>query len=107
MDYNACKTTSLDNLGRVCRWHHDLISYEGYVLGGGPGAWELRAPPEGAAFETATPTPTATPSATGPPGETASGSHTGGSSEPEASPSSARSTVRDRHRLTRAHSDTG
>jgi len=47
VDYVDCKTTSLDNLGRVCGWHHDLISYEGYVLEGGPGAWALRAPPGG------------------------------------------------------------
>ena len=61
VDYNDCKTTSLDNLARVCHWHHDLISYEGYVLGGGPGAWELRAPPGGAGFETGTPFETEPP----------------------------------------------
>ena len=55
--YPECKTTSVDNLARVCSWHHDLITYEGYVLGGGPGAWEMRAPPGGCRFETG---PTAT-----------------------------------------------
>ena len=52
VDYVVCKTTSLDNVARVCGWHHDLISYEGYVLTGGPGAWEMRAPPGGGSFET-------------------------------------------------------
>ncbi len=52
VDYVVCKTTSLDNVARVCGWHHDLISYEGYVLTGGPGAWEMRAPPGGGTFET-------------------------------------------------------
>ena len=55
VDYVVCKTTSLDNVARVCRWHHDLISYEGYVLTGGPGAWEMRAPPGGWSFETGSP----------------------------------------------------
>ena len=77
VDYVVCKTTSLDNLARVCGWHHDLISYEGYELGGGPGAWELRAPPGGAAFETGT------PFATEPPAEIGTRSDTGGASEPE------------------------
>jgi hypothetical protein len=53
--YVDCKTTSVDNLARVCSWHHDLLSYEGYVLSGGPGAWEMRAPPGGCSFETGTP----------------------------------------------------
>ncbi len=61
VDYVACKTTSLDNVARVCSWHHDLISYEGYVLAGGPGAWEMRAPPDGCSFETGTPLATGTP----------------------------------------------
>lgn len=64
VDYNDCKTTSLDNLGRVCGWHHDLITYQGYVLGGGPGAWEMRAPPAGAAFETGPPFESEPPSDT-------------------------------------------
>jgi len=50
-----CRTTAVENLARVCSWHHDLISYEGYVLAGGPGAWEMRAPPGGCSFETGTP----------------------------------------------------
>jgi len=55
VDYVECKTTSLDNLARICRWHHDLISYEGYELTGGPGSWEMRAPPGGCRFETGSP----------------------------------------------------
>jgi len=64
VDYVACKTTSLDNVARVCSWHHDLISYEGYVLAGGPGSWEMRAPPGGCSFETGTPFETTAPSDT-------------------------------------------
>ncbi len=77
VDYVACKTTSLDNVARVCGWHHDLISYEGYVLSGGPGAWEMRAPPGGASFETGT------PFETGPPGEIGTRSDAGGASGTE------------------------
>ncbi len=50
--YPECRTSNLENLARVCSWHHGLISYEGYVLTGGPGAWEMRAPPGGSSFET-------------------------------------------------------
>ena len=43
-DYAKCRTTSLDGLARVCKHHHDLITYEGFKLTGGPGAWELVSP---------------------------------------------------------------
>jgi hypothetical protein len=49
--YVDCKTTSLTGIARVCAWHHDLLTYDGYELTGGPGRWELRAPPD-AAFDT-------------------------------------------------------
>ncbi len=49
--YARCGTSTLAGLARVCSWHHDLLTYEGYDLGGGPGRWELRAPPD-AAFST-------------------------------------------------------
>jgi len=50
--YFECGTSTLDNLARVCWWHHSMITYEGYVLSGGPGSWEMRAPPGGCSFET-------------------------------------------------------
>lgn len=45
--------TSLDNLARLCRWHHSLKSHRGWRLEGRPGSWRwvkpkresLRAPP--------------------------------------------------------------
>lgn len=40
-DYVKCMTTSLDGLARLCRYHHDLVTYGGYKLVGGPGAWRL------------------------------------------------------------------
>ncbi len=55
VDYVQCKTTSLAGLARVCRWHHDLISYEKWELRRGPGGWQWRAPPGGASFETGAP----------------------------------------------------
>ncbi len=52
VDYVDCKTSTLDNLARVCWWHHNLITYDGYELTGGAGSWEMRAPPGGCSFET-------------------------------------------------------
>jgi hypothetical protein len=38
--------TSLANLVRICcKWHHDLITYEGWRLAGIPGAWQWHMPP--------------------------------------------------------------
>lgn len=31
--------TRLDNLARLCRWHHARKTYGGWILGGSPGAW--------------------------------------------------------------------
>ena len=53
--YVDCKTTDLVGLARVCRWHHDLISYEKWELRPGPGGWEWREPPGGCRFETGPP----------------------------------------------------
>ncbi|MDR3649841.1 MAG: DUF222 domain-containing protein [Acidimicrobiales bacterium] len=52
VDFVDCKTSTLDNLARVCRWHHDLITYEKWELRPGPGGWEWREPPGGCNFET-------------------------------------------------------
>jgi hypothetical protein len=32
--------TRLDNLARLCRWHHSLKTHRRWQLGGGPGRWE-------------------------------------------------------------------
>jgi hypothetical protein len=39
--------TSLENLARLCRWHHYLRTYKGWRLEGEPGAWRwvLPGPP--------------------------------------------------------------
>ncbi len=41
--------TRLDNLARLCPWHHSLKTHRGWHLAGGPDRWELvkasRAPP--------------------------------------------------------------
>ena len=46
-DFATCKTTNLDSICRICTKHHDLITYEGFELRGGPGKWELLPPPRG------------------------------------------------------------
>jgi hypothetical protein len=50
--YAECKTATLSGLARVCAWHHELLTYDGYVLEGGPGRWAMRAPPGGGGFDT-------------------------------------------------------
>jgi hypothetical protein len=53
--YADCKTTELVGLARVCRWHHDLITYEQWDLRFEGGAWQWREPPGGGRFETGPP----------------------------------------------------
>jgi hypothetical protein len=53
--YADCKTTDLAGLARVCRWHHDLITYEQWELRFEDGAWRWREPPGGCSFETGPP----------------------------------------------------
>jgi len=36
--------TTLDNLARLCRWHHSQKTHRGWRLGGGPGAWTWSGP---------------------------------------------------------------
>ncbi|MHB8437558.1 MAG: HNH endonuclease signature motif containing protein [Acidimicrobiales bacterium] len=36
--------SALHNLARLCRFHHQRKTYDGFVLSGGPGAWEWTAP---------------------------------------------------------------
>jgi hypothetical protein len=36
--------TKLDDLGRLCRFHHYLKTFCGYTYRGGPGSWEWIAP---------------------------------------------------------------
>jgi hypothetical protein len=50
--YAECGTSTLGGLARICAWHHDLVTYEGHELTGGPGKWELQPPPGGALFDT-------------------------------------------------------
>lgn len=38
--------TSLSNLVRICKWHHDFITYEGWTLEGGVGDWSWHPPPD-------------------------------------------------------------
>ena len=43
--YNRTRVTKLDDLARLCRWHHYQKTFLGYTYRGGPGAWEW-IPPE-------------------------------------------------------------
>jgi hypothetical protein len=43
-NFADCGTTTLEGLARVCKRHHDKITYEGFALNGGPGRWRLVAP---------------------------------------------------------------
>jgi hypothetical protein len=36
----------IDNLVRICSWHHDLISHEGWRIEGRPGDWSWHPPPD-------------------------------------------------------------
>ncbi|HLJ07026.1 MAG TPA: HNH endonuclease signature motif containing protein, partial [Acidimicrobiia bacterium] len=45
-DYAAGGATSLHNLARVCARHHDLITYGGWCLEGGPQRWRFVPPPD-------------------------------------------------------------
>jgi hypothetical protein len=38
--------TRLSNLVRICKWHHDLLTYEGWTLEGRPGDWSWHPPPD-------------------------------------------------------------
>lgn len=50
-DFARCGTTSLQGLARVCQRHHDLLTYSGWVLDGGPGRWQVHPPPAPAVLE--------------------------------------------------------
>jgi len=52
VDFAQCKTTSLEGLARVCKRHHDQITYDGCELTGGPGSWILNTPSSAAGFDT-------------------------------------------------------
>ena len=43
--YNRTRVTKLDDLARLCRWHHYQKTFLGYTYRGGPGAWQW-IPPE-------------------------------------------------------------
>ena len=50
--WSATRDTSLENLARLCRWHHYQKSHLGYTYRGGPGTWQWIPPrePEGPPF---------------------------------------------------------
>jgi hypothetical protein len=43
-DFAESKITNLDSVCRICSRHHDMITYAGFELRGGPGKWELIPP---------------------------------------------------------------
>ena len=43
--YSRTRVTKLDDLARLCRWHHYQKTFLGYTYRGGPGTWEW-IPPE-------------------------------------------------------------
>ncbi|MGO9344607.1 MAG: DUF222 domain-containing protein [Acidimicrobiales bacterium] len=43
--------TSLENLARLCRWHHYMRTYRGWRLEGAPGSWSWVGPGSGHAAE--------------------------------------------------------
>jgi len=43
-DYSDGGPTSLDNLARVCKVHHDMHTHKGWRLSGGPGEWRWVGP---------------------------------------------------------------
>ena len=45
--YGKGGPTALWNLARLCRFHHQLKTYDGWELRGGPGRWEWVGPAEG------------------------------------------------------------
>jgi hypothetical protein len=45
VDHAAGGPLSMDNLARLCRYHHYLRTHQGFVLAGGPGHWTFE-PPE-------------------------------------------------------------
>ena len=51
-DYAKGGPTSLENLARVCKVHHDLHTYAGWQLAGGPGEWKWLKPPDHRSNET-------------------------------------------------------
>jgi hypothetical protein len=38
--------TRMSNLVRICKWHHDLVTYEGWKILGSPGEWAWHPPPD-------------------------------------------------------------
>ncbi|MGH8974412.1 MAG: DUF222 domain-containing protein [Acidimicrobiia bacterium] len=44
--WTCTRDTSLENLARLCRWHHYQKSHLGYTYRGGPGTWEWIPPHE-------------------------------------------------------------
>ena len=49
VDYAKDGPTELDNLARLCPWHHDQKTHKGWRLLGPPGEWQFIPPPDKAA----------------------------------------------------------
>ena len=41
VDFKDDGPTSIDNLARLCKWHHHLKTNRGWTLDGGPGQWKF------------------------------------------------------------------
>ena len=46
VDYGKHGPTELDNLARLCPWHHHQKTHKGWNLEGGPGQWRFVHPPD-------------------------------------------------------------
>lgn len=44
--FSRTRVTKLEDLGRLCCWHHYLKTFVGYTYRGGPGSWEWIPPPD-------------------------------------------------------------
>jgi hypothetical protein len=53
VDFGKDGPTSLDNLARLCAFHHDQKTFRGWVLDGGPGQWNFYKPDRAAETEAA------------------------------------------------------
>jgi hypothetical protein len=53
VDFAKDGPTSLDNLARLCPFHHDQKTLRGWVLDGGPGQWNFHKPDRAAEADAA------------------------------------------------------
>jgi hypothetical protein len=79
VDYSKDGPTELDNLARICPWHHDLKTHRGYRLDGPPGQWRFLSPDE-VAKEKSDQAAEANPQSERPTGESRAGPRSSGPS---------------------------